>query len=117
MEFVPVLAMALLVVSIINLVKYAKAKDWNGIATTLAVWLAGVIVVLLVSQTDFAAGITIADRTLDTYNFWSLVFIGLTLSSIGQFANEIRAALDNHDTTVKPPLVDSPPSPGPQPPS
>lgn len=105
MEFVPVLAMALLVVAIINLVKYVRAGDTNGIVTTLSVWIAGVVVVLLTAQTDFAAGIEIADRALGDYNNWSLVFIGLTLSSISQFANDIRAALDSSDSSAKPSLV------------
>jgi hypothetical protein len=107
-EFVPTLAMALLVIAIINLVKYVRVRDVNGIVTTLSVWVAGVVVTLLVAQTDFADGISVADRPLGDYNFWSLLFIGLTLSSMAQFANDIRASIDNSDTSVKPPLV--PPS-------
>lgn len=106
MEFVPTVAMALLVVAIINLVKYVRAGDVNGIVTTLSVWIAGVVVTLLVAQTDFAEGISIADRPLAAYNSWSLLFIGLTLSATAQFANDIRAAIDNSDSTQKPPLVE-----------
>lgn len=105
MEFVPTIAMALLVISIINLVKYARSGDVNGIVTTLSVWLAGIVVIFLVAETDFASGIVVADRALGDYNAWSLLFMGLTISSMAQFANEIRAAIDNHDTTIKPNLV------------
>jgi len=106
MDFVPVLAMLTLVIAIINLVKYFRAGDTNGIVTTLAVWIAGVTVVLLVGQTDFAAGIQIADKPLGDYNNWSLVFVGLTIASMAQFANELKTAIDNTDTAVKPTLVD-----------
>lgn len=105
MEFVPTLAMALLVVSIINLVKYVRARDVNGIVTTLSVWLAGVAVVFLVAASDFGDGIVIAGAPLSAYNAASQLFIGLTLSSVAQFANEIRGAIDNHDSTTKPELV------------
>lgn len=105
MEFVPTLGMAVLVIAIINLVKYARAGDVNGVVTTLTVWLAGVAVVFLAAQTDFAGGIVVADAPLSTYNSWSLLFMGLTISSIAQFANEIRGAIDNNVSTVKPNLV------------
>lgn len=105
MEFVPTIAMALLVISIINFVKYCRARDVNGIVTSLSVWVAGVGVVFLAAQTDFAAGIVIADLPLAVYNAWSLLFIGLSISSMAQFANEIRAAIDTSDSTRKPDLV------------
>lgn len=105
MQFSATIAMALLVIAIINLVKYVRARNVNGIVTTLSVWVAGVAVVFLAAQTDFAAGIVIAELPLSTYNAWSLLFIGLSISSMAQFANEIRAAIDNTDSTVKPDLV------------
>ena len=46
MEFVPTAAMALLIVSIINFIKFIRAKDTNGLVTQLSVWVAGVVVVL-----------------------------------------------------------------------
>jgi hypothetical protein len=107
MEFAPVLAMALLVFTIINFIRFIVNGDKNGIVTTLSVWVAGVVVVLLVSESDFADGIVIADKALSSYNFASLIFLGLTVSSIGVFANEIRGALDNSDSTKKPHLLDN----------
>lgn len=107
MEFVPTMAMALLVFTIINFIRYLVNGDKNGIVTTLSVWIAGVVVVLLTAQTDFAEGIVIADRAMSTYNTASLIFLGLTISSIGVFANEIRGALDNSDSTQKPSLLDN----------
>lgn len=112
MEFVPVLAMISLVVTIINLLKYVRSGNHNGTMTTLAVMVAGVVVVFLVAQTDFAAGIAIADQTLGDYNNWSLLFMGLTIGSMGAFATDIKAAIDNTDSAVKPNLTtldDTPP--------
>lgn len=112
MEFVPVLAMGALVITIINLAKYIRSGNWNGTVTTLVVLAAGVFVVLLVGQTDFADGIIVAERPMSEYNNWSLLFIGLSLSSMAAFANDFRAAIDNTDSSLKPKLTtldDTPP--------
>ena len=110
MEFLPTIAMAALVVAIVNFIKYLKVRDVNGIITTLSVWVAGVVVVFLAAQTDFAAGIVVADIPLSQYNSWSLLFLGLSISTIAQFANEVRGAIDSHVSTVKPDLVGPPDS-------
>jgi hypothetical protein len=106
MDFAPLAAMAALIISIINLVQYLRAKDTNGVVTTLAVWAAGVVVVLLVAETDFADGINVTDtETLASLNTASLVFVGLTISAIGQFGVQIKKALDSNDSAAKPDLV------------
>ncbi len=112
MEFVPVLAMISLVITIINLLKYLRSGNYNGAVTTLTVLIAGVLVMFLVAETDFAAGISVADRPLGDYNNWSLLFMGLTISSMAAFANELKSAFDNTDSAVKPNLTtlsDTPP--------
>ncbi len=105
MDFVPVLAMISLVITIINLIKYLRAGDWNGTVTTLSVMVAGVVVMFLVAKTDFAAGIVIADKPLGDYNNWSLLFVGLTIASMSAFANDLRKSLDNSDSAAKPNLT------------
>lgn len=105
MEFVPLVAMAALVLAVINFVKFAKAKDTNGMVTQLSVWIAGVAVVLLVAHTDFAAGLTVGDMTMASLNVYSLVFVGLTLGSSATVLNEFKKALDAGDSAKKPPMV------------
>lgn len=112
MDFAPLAAMATLVIAIINLFQYVRARDTNGIVTTLAVWVAGVVVALLVRETDFAAGIGVTDTlTLAQLNTWSCVFLGLTVSTMGQFAVQVKRAIDQTDSAAKPDLVsgDTPP--------
>lgn len=106
MDFAPLAAMATLVIAIINLVQYAKAKNTNGVVTTFAVWTAGVVVALLVRETDFAPGIGVTDGLkLADLNTWSTVFLGLTVGTMGQFAVQIKRAIDNDDSAQKPDLV------------
>lgn len=105
MDFVPILAMISLIISIVNLPKYARAGDMNGIVTTFVVWIAGIIVVFLTAKTDFAAGIMVSDKPLADYNSWSLLFMGLTVASMSAFANDLRKALDSSTSSRKPDLL------------
>lgn len=109
MDFVPMLAAAFLVKQIIDFVKYLKGKEWNGVITVLSVWLAGVVVITLLAQTDFADSINVLDRTLSSLNFATQVFLGLTIGSVGSFANEVTGAIDSTRSTAKPTLTGSPP--------
>lgn len=98
MPFVPLVQMAVLVFAIINFLKAVRAKDSNAALTQLTVWVAGVLVVFLVAQTDFAEGIPIGDQVLSALNGWSQLFIGLTIASLATAGVEIKKALDNSDS-------------------
>jgi hypothetical protein len=105
MEFVPAIAMAALILKLIDFLRYLRAADVNGICTQLAVWVAGVVVVLLVAQTDWADGIAVGDQNLHTLSFWSLVFFGLSVGSGASFAKDISKAVDNTNSAAIPTLV------------
>jgi hypothetical protein len=111
-DFLPMAAMLSLVIAVINFLKYIRAKDTNGWVTQLIVWVAGVAVVLLTAQTDFADGIPVGDQNLAVLNAWSLILVGLSIASAGSFAVEIKKAIDNGDSAVKPNLVNPQPPPG-----
>lgn len=111
MEFIPLVQMAVLVFAIINFLKAVRAKDANSAFTQVIVWVAGVLVVLLAAETDFADGIMLGDQPLTTLNFWSLLFVGLTISSLATFGTEIKKALDNTDSAATPMLLTPPPPP------
>lgn len=99
MEFIPVVQMAVLVFAVINFLKAVRVKDTNNALTQIIVWVAGVLVVLLAAQTDFAAGINVGDHALTTLNIWSLIFVGLTIASLASFGVEVKKALDNTDSS------------------
>lgn len=106
MEFVPALAMAALVVKVIDFLRYLRAADLNGVLTQLCTWIAGVVVLMLVAQTAWADGIQIGDRPLSTLSFWSQLFAGLTLASTASVIKDIGyKAIDNHNTTAIPTLL------------
>lgn len=111
MEFVPFAAMALLLYQLINFLRALSGRDINTAVTLAVAWVAGVITVLLVAQTDFASGIPVGDQTLASLNVASLVFVGLVLSSSASSFNDAVGAVDHNRTTAKPHLWDPPPPP------
>ena len=106
LDYVPLIALGLLVVRLVNFLKYVKARDKNGWLTILTAWVSGVLVVLLFAQTDFASGIQVGDVGLDSLNVWSLIVVGLTVASTGSFAVDVKKALDTSDSAKVPPLFD-----------
>lgn len=105
MDFIPTLAMTVLTLKIIDTLRYARAADLNGVLTQLSAWIAGVIVVLLAAQTDWASGIEIGDKNLHTLGFWSLVFYGLSAGSGASIAKDTLKAVDNSNSAAIPVLV------------
>jgi hypothetical protein len=60
--------------------------DVNGILTQLAAWIAGVVVVLLVAQTDWADGIAIGDMSLEHAG----VLVAGLLRTVGGLHRQLR---------------------------
>ena len=108
MDFVPLLAALALVVKIIDFVKAAKNGDANGIVTQLTTWVAGVAVVFLLAASDFGTGIDVAGYTLDGLNNFSLVLLGLSISSSGSLAFDFKKSFDNTDSAAVTPLISTP---------
>lgn len=105
MEFIPTVAMGVLTLKLIDFVRYARGADLNGIITQLAAWFVGVLVVLLVAQTDWAAGIAVGNMNLHTLNFWSLVFYGLSAGSGASLVKDALKAVDNSNSAAIPTLM------------
>lgn len=106
-DFAPAVALIALVTTTINLLRYARGRDLAGAGTILSAWVAGVAAVMIAAQTDFASGIAVGDRTLEGLNVWSQLFVGLAVASAGSFLTDVKKAIDNTDTAVKPSLFPS----------
>ena len=108
MDFVPLIALALVVKTTVDLLRYLRARDWNGAGTLAVVWLGGFGAALLFAQTGFADGLPVGDSTLGALNVADLIVLGLTLGSAGAGANELFGAIDAHRSTAKPHLLAPP---------
>ncbi len=102
MDFVPLLAAIALVWKIVDFAKYVRAKNVDAIIVQLAVWLAGVAVVFLLANTDFAGGIVVGDLVLASMKWPSLVLIGLSVGSSSSVLVDAKKAVDNTDSAAVP---------------
>lgn len=104
MDFQPLLAFAALLVALINFGRYLSGRDWNAAMTQLTAWLAGVVVMILASETDWASGIDVAGVPLGSLNTASLILLGFTVASTGSVIVEFKKAIDTTDSAKKPDL-------------
>lgn len=95
MEFVPLVAMTLLLKKLGDFIKQVTNRDVNGALTQLAFWGVAIVVVALVAQTDFADGFSVGDQSLASLNFYSLVFVGMFVGSGGGAFHDWLQARDN----------------------
>jgi hypothetical protein len=109
-EFIPAVATLALIYKIVDFVRYSRARDFNGIVTQLVTWAAGVIVLLLVAQTTWAATVQVGNTPLSKLGVWSIVFAGVTVASSASLVKDAIKSIDNHDTAAVPTLL--PANPG-----
>lgn len=99
-----------LVKALVDFAKYVRAKDHNGYLTQLFVWVAGILVMLLLRVSDFAAGVDVGGVSLQHAAWGTIILGGLGLGSTAMLTNDFKQALDRTDSAVKPPLISGPPA-------
>jgi hypothetical protein len=104
---VAVALLAALVKKLMDLVKYfrAGADGVNGYTTILASMVIGVLAVMIAARSDFASGISLGGVSLADANFWSQLFIGLTVASAAGVITDFFKSLNQSETAEAPPLV------------
>jgi hypothetical protein len=93
--------MLALVIKVVDVTKFASSRNWAALLTQIYVWLAGIIVILLFAQTEWASGIDIGDTPLASINFWGLLALGLSVGSVGSVLNDAKNAINPKVKTKK----------------
>lgn len=101
------LILGALATKIIDFVKYVRNKDWNAAITQAATWVAGVVVIMLAANANAFEVLVLPGMAdpLGSLNVWSLILIGLTLTSFISFAYDFKKAIDGTDSAKAPPLT------------
>lgn len=107
MEFVPLLVGAAMVAMIVDVIRSARGKDWNGVVTPLVAFLAGVVVAWLFRESDFAAELKVGDtgKTVADLNTASLVLFGFAFGSFAAKGVDLISGIAKRPN-VKPSLVE-----------
>ena len=107
MEITALIVLATLATKIIDVLKYLQARDWNGVFTQVSVWAAGVIVIFMAAQAQAFEGVQVPsiDQALGLLDFWSLVIVGLSITSLLSTVYDFKKAIDNTDSASVPALL------------
>lgn len=104
-----------LISTLLDLIRYAKAKDANGVATLLAGFTTGVAVIFLASASKVTSTYRFNGIALDNLDWASKVFIGMLATGLFAKVVDITKAIDSSRTSAKPFLVPPPAPAAPQP--
>lgn len=112
LNFVPLLLMAAVVITVQDLLRYAKAKDLNGVIAILVSGAGGIGAVWLAAQADATENLVLVKDSvpLGLLNGASLVLLGLSVGLAAPQIVQLRKAFDNSDTASTPPMVGDAPS-------
>ncbi len=106
MELIPIVLMATLVGKLVDFVRQVRGKDLNGVLTQVVAWIAGVAIVLLFAESDWANAVQFGDIFLDQMNFASQVIAGLALASGYSTFKDFLKSRDATQTSALPSLLD-----------
>jgi len=108
--FTTTVALGAVIYTSVNLIKYLKAQDWNGVLTLLLAAAVGIGIACWAANSDMTAALTPIEggQALKDMDFGSLALFGVALSSTFSVVADFRSAFDNSDSGAKPPLVGVP---------
>lgn len=106
----PFAALALLISALYaaqNLLRYAKASDWNGTLGILIAAATGIGVVALAAHSDATSALHLITNgpALGQLDAGSQVLLGISVGSAGTVLTDVRKALDNNASADKPPIA------------
>ena len=106
-EFTTVAALGAVVYTAVNLLKYLRAQNWNGVVTLLVAAAIGIGIAAWAANSDITAALhPIEDGPpISDMDFGSLALFGVALSSTFSVVADFRKAFDNGDTAAKPQLL------------
>lgn len=88
MDFVPILVLLATVKKCVDFVRYASARNYNGIISQLVAWAAGFGVVALAAHTAWATGIVFGDLSLARMSLAAQLLAGIALGSSASLAHD-----------------------------
>ncbi len=90
---------------LVDFVRQLRGKDTSAILTQLLAWVAGITVVFVGAHVDVAAGVEVANQSLDQLGLWSQVVLGLVVGSLGSISKDLLKSIDNSQSEAAPKLV------------
>lgn len=110
--FTTVAAVGAVIYTAVNLLKYLRARDWNGVVTLLVAAVIGIGIACWMANSDLTETLTPIEGgvPLKDMDFGSLALFGIALSSTFSVVTDFRKAFDASDSAAKPSLLPPPSS-------
>lgn len=110
----PLLLLGALGYTLVNLVKFLRARDVDGVVTTLGAWLVGFLLVVVGSHAELTQNWVVPglDVALGSLDWWSQLLLGASALSLFGVAYDFKKAIDSTDSAKVPTLLpggDAPP--------
>lgn len=79
----------------------------SAVVTQLTAWVAGIAMVALAGHASVASALVLPglDQPLGSLDVGSTILVGLIVASLGSSLVDVKQALDNTDSSHKPPLL------------
>lgn len=106
--FTTVALFTTMIITMQNLIRYARAGDGNGILGIVLAFVGGCGVALWGAHADVTAGIHLIQNApaLGDLDGGSLAMLGLAIGSLAPVAVDVIKARDNQDSAAKPKLLE-----------
>jgi hypothetical protein len=95
------------ILKLVDFVKYAIKRDWNGFLTLGITWIVGCVAVQIFIETQWGDEVTVGKDTLDQLSTASKIVFGLAAPSIAALLYDGKKAVDNTETASTPRLLDA----------
>lgn len=106
-QLAPLVLLGALGYTLLNLVKYVRARDWSAVATTLAAYAIGCVLVLVAGNAELTENLPVPgmETTFGDLDFWSSLILGASMLSVLGIAYDYKRAIDGSDSAATPSLL------------
>lgn len=104
MEVFTIAGLIALIIKFTSASKYIRAGQIGDFLTQVFVWATGILAAFVAVNANAFEKIDINGTQLADLNAWSVVLLGLGLSSLGSAFVDYKKARDNNDTAAEPAL-------------
>lgn len=103
----PVALLGALGYTLVNLVKFARAGDLDGVVTTVGSWLVGFLLVAVGAHAGLTENFVVPglDVALGQLDWWSQLLLGASMLSLLGVVYDFKKALDSSDSAKVPTLL------------
>ncbi len=80
---------------VVDYAAYVRNKDWDSVIKVGLAVVVAIALTFVLRETDYADGISVLGKALDTMNAWTIAFMGLAIGAITSWGVDWQKSRDN----------------------